>query len=1079
ISSAVRFDDWNEVEVMVVAAGNAADVVVFMGPNQVTRRKSSLATRGIIGDVLLCSRPGRGAVRDLFVETSVRRKRLVLQFDLNEPPPAGTPVSVIARLYPRHGKVAEKVFRQTLVYSTGKRLRCDWGWGNPRLWDYRRPNLYRLELTVQTPETKDVFVETIGFREFWIEGKSFYLNGRKFRLRPEYNMGYQANNELVAEGMIRGLLAAGFNCLEFWPNDHDKRGYAEAAARELWVRKADELGLPVIASAMDMAHLVETWHRPGVKENWLKVMKRDLKRYWNHPSVIMWVHSGNRFGHRDDQNPLRIGRKAPNEFRRADRNIAEEACRLIRGVDPTRPVMSHECGPVGAVYTLNNYLCMTPLQEREEWLSHWAKHGDMPYMAVEFGLPLDSTLSRGRNGGHRAGVDEMFPTEYPAIYLGEKAYRMESTTLRKNMCHLETAIAERKRKGGAPAWHWNTRILTADDEDMTAYQALLELFIRNTWRSWRTMGITGGMVPWGIARLGWRSFSHIEKAAWGPDIPFRPGQRGMYYRKIRKTYLYYMQKKGNKRELPAGRTIKAVNRETLAWITGAPNQWVAKDHHFESGRELTKQVALLNDLNDSVAWTYTVILKVANHVIARRKANGSISPGETLLRAFTFRLPQVEKKTPAELILQATIGPHSHSDRFSLRIYPPLERYTGSPVALFDPVGDTARLLASAAIPYRPVKTIKPDLKILIIGRNALCHAYPQGDLQDFVRRGGRLLIQQHRPQWIRDNWGLRVSHHVARRVWPLATCSMHPILNGLDGDDLRDWNGAGTLVPSHDTTLRDPQGDAPSVYNHGWHWGNRGSVSSAMIEKPHFSGWIPLLEGDFDLAFSPLMEWRLGRGRVILNMLDMEGRTAHEPMVSRLLTRIIHHLAKELPAMPSSPVRLAALGGPPMQQWLRQAGITVVDPQNANLVLAEGDRISTAKIKAFLQQGVSVILTAPSRPVFSDQRLIPVTGRFTGWPRNKLPGWCRGISASELHLRYDLKANNLAGPQTTILGDGLLTLTPSGGAQSGHLWSLAVAPWQLPVTEESFLRFSRWRLSSLLSRILANENFPFTGDLK
>jgi beta-galactosidase len=36
------------------------------------------------------------------------------------------------------------------------------------------------------------------------------------------------------------------------------------------------------------------------------------------------------------------------------------------------------------------------------------------------------------------------------------------------------------------------------------------------------------------------------------------------------------------------------------------------------------------------------------------------------------------------------------------------------------------------------------------------------------------------------------------------------------------------------------------------WHWGNRGGVASAAIEKPHLAGWRPILHGEFDMAYSP-----------------------------------------------------------------------------------------------------------------------------------------------------------------------------------------------------------------------------------
>lgn len=54
---------------------------------------------------------------------------------------------------------------------------------NVLLWDEFEPNLYRLKVTLTTKKGSDVKVIRFGMREFTIEGKSFYVNGRKTMLR--------------------------------------------------------------------------------------------------------------------------------------------------------------------------------------------------------------------------------------------------------------------------------------------------------------------------------------------------------------------------------------------------------------------------------------------------------------------------------------------------------------------------------------------------------------------------------------------------------------------------------------------------------------------------------------------------------------------------------------------------------------------------------------------------------------------------------------------------------------------------------------------------------------------------------
>ena len=115
---------------------------------------------------------------------------------------------------------------------------------------------------------------------------------------------------------------------------------------------------------------------------------------------------------------------------------------------------------------------------------------------------------------------------------------------------------------------------------------------------------------------------------------------------------------------------------------------------------------------------------------------------------------------------------------------------------------------------------------------------------------------------------GWRVCPQVSRRVFPMNS----PVTRGIDADDLRDWTGSSTLIEAYPkyvgNYLKGNEGDQPYA---GWHWGNRGAVTSAAIEKPHRSGWRPLLECEFDLAYTPLMELDYGKGRLIVCTLDLE----------------------------------------------------------------------------------------------------------------------------------------------------------------------------------------------------------------
>ena len=72
--------------------------------------------------------------------------------------------------------------------------------------------------------------------------------------------------------------------------------------------------------------------------------------------------------------------------------------------------------------------------------------------------------------------------------------------------------------------------------------------------------------------------------------------------------------------------------------------------------------------------------------------------------------------------------------------------------------------------------------------------------------------------------------------------------------------------------------------------WGNQGSISisSAAVEQPHLSGWIPLLQCEFDLHYSPLMELRPGKGRIILCLLGIEDQVSGDSVAASLLDNLL-----------------------------------------------------------------------------------------------------------------------------------------------------------------------------------------------
>ena len=129
-----------------------------------------------------------------------------------------------------------------------------------------------------------------------------------------------------------------------------------------------------------------------------------MRHYRNHPSVVMWIAGMNFFNSAVDADPRHLGRRGWDQTNQRWQRLLAAGKEMFDGLkklDPTRAYYSHAGAYTGDVYTMNCYLDLIPLQEREDWLSEWAQSGEMPISMVEFGTPMDCTFRRGRHGFHQ------------------------------------------------------------------------------------------------------------------------------------------------------------------------------------------------------------------------------------------------------------------------------------------------------------------------------------------------------------------------------------------------------------------------------------------------------------------------------------------------------------------------------------------------------------------------------------------------------------------------------------------------------------------------------------------------------
>ena len=1058
------------LRVQVTAVASGKDLLQAMREDYADKGDGGLRQRGIIGDVLLSARPASGHLDHLAIETSVTRKEIsVTTGPLNMKSPSQGKFTATINEWPS-GKVA-KVFTGESQIVSGQPITFKWSWPDAKLWDIGQPNLYSLSLRVEAPGLDDEVAERFGFREFRIEGRNFILNGTPFFGRITHSAADNAIGGVkeAADAEARRALAQGYNLLEIWPNDTFRRGFADF--RAAYARSADEAGIFVMMPLVRSDDLFSWKATPSdeARQGWLAANRQFIAHVRNNPSVAGYLYSGNDFMTSDDQNPLRLGNgKALAQSQQQDVSRGLALIEELRALDPTRWITSHSNANVGDVHTGNHYLGLTPLQEREETLSHWAANGDRPYGAVEFCSPFSADLHRARMAWKTES--EPLATEFMAGILGPRAYAEETQKYRDYVRSRFDPAAGRftGTPGGVTPGQYGFG-------SYPPYQDFQTHQIRRLWRSWRTYGVSLGMIQW--EKL-------LESKLPGTTaLPaFQPGRRGVYAPSISNEKLVVSSPDPSKL-MPVQATYLEAIQPLMAYLGGpldTADGWVAKNHIYHVGETVRKSAVLIND--SRTPQPYSAEWNVPGKAIAKT-LQGTLGVGEKAFLPIEFPAPDVTAKTDLLLKLAVRFGsleaPRIITDEASIRILPVLRQLTKiTPIVIFDPEAKTSDLLRQAGFtpePWngRPV----PKGTVLAIGRRGM--SSPDFDEKAFrtaIQNGTRAVLFSQDPQLLRERGGIRVHQWIGRQFWPVETQKSHPLISGLDQVDFSDWAGSGSLLPTRNFDDLAESALRRGYPTYGYRVGSRGSVSSAAWEKPHRSGWTPLLEGEFDMAYSPLMELRYGNGYLLSCSLDVEERA--EPMGVELIRRII----KTTAAATVEPRRAVFYTGDSLTEaWLKSTGLkfsklTATTPAGSLIVAGPGSSLTDEQAQIWLAAGSHILLFGME----SEKLPHGITTRKAAYGSvspDSLPDWpeLRGISQSDLRLRANRELPLIL-PSTavSVAANGLLARVSVG---SGVMIAFQGSPEALNAKLQPYYRFSEWRWTRAFSQILTNMGAVFSGD--
>ncbi len=833
--------------------------------------------QGITAPVTLIRRPTPAAISGVFIRTSWRQKQLSADFDIETTQAlAGAQIEVVVA--DGEGKTVLSFGRKPVTLAAGRSTEAiATDWADPIPWELEAPHFYTLTARLIGP---DGVLDTLppqrfGFREIWTEGRHVYLNGHVSRWRMEWtSFGINANSVSLLKLLGRNVVYAQNNPTAWWCDWSETPYYNDALLDLL-----DESGIGLLLPAPSISNIRDLALRDATaRADFQREIELWVRRYRNRPCLLAWCVSMNSFNPRNAIHPDTMGQRSNYTHHQA--KAIEGAASMVKSLDPTRLVYGHADGNLTDLATANTYPNFMPLQEVEDYPEIWAAKGNMPYIAAEYSLPYNGSFYN---------KSQFLGTEFSAIYFGNEAYRQEPEALLRQT--VEIGLGNRG--------HGNS--IGKAIPNFPMYWTLRRLYVTHSDRAWRTWGIQG----WHYFNFGvgygdppGAKFNRFSRyAALTEPVTARPSWANPNYDMHR-----------------------AAMQPLLAYLAGAP-LFTDKTHAYYAGETIRKQIAVVWDGPGSRRLDARWQLRKGKEVLGENSATFEVKAGDVTFSPINCQAPATEARTELTLHLNVTEDDKPvSSDTFALQVFPRLQpRAPKTRAAVWDPRGNTAAWLTQlglSATAIQPGDSLA-DYDLLLIGREALQPGARMPYSPNDLRRGLNVIVFAQRPEmW--EALGFRPDDLMTRRVF--VAVEGNPVLDGLRPADLRDWRGSPDLLPTfrhayaHDGP-RAPKGS------------NRGAVASVVLRLPAAVGFTPLLNCEFDLDYSPLLQWRYGRGSILFCTLDLEGRIGSGPAATLLAANLLRAAVAQAPE--AAPLRVVgpkeSLNDPVTLEAVRQGARAVV----------------------------------------------------------------------------------------------------------------------------------------------------------
>jgi hypothetical protein len=1068
--------------------------------------KGTVARRGLCGDLWLVSTPESARVADTRVETSFRRGMVTLSTALSGLK-AGAIYTLRARIRD-HGRWVHQVTSRPFRAGDlqGGRLTFSSRWRPGKLWDLNAPgNQLTAQVELLGPGGRLLDADwplRFGFRELWTQGRDFYLNGSRIFLSAAQYQNAQvgaawASYQGARESLAR-LKSFGINFV--YMGNYGCEPGSHLSFSEI-LRAADDLGMLVALSQPHFSHY--DWSAPDADRSngYASHAAWYVHVAGSHPSVVAYAMSHNATGYAEDMNPDQIdGRQDSRDtWARNNVRLALRAEAIVRRLDPSRVVYHHSSGNLGELYTLNFYANFTPIQEMSDWFEHWATTGVKPLFLCEYAVPFswDWTMYRGwykgsREWGSAAVPWEFCLAEWNAQFLGDKAFSLSE----REKANLRWEAARFRAGAVWHRWDYPTPVGSGSFQERNP---VISRYITDNWRAFRSWGVSA-ISPWDHS-MYWLPRSGIDRRRQALPVDWdrlqRPGFSPDYLEERPEDRVLAFER-ADWVPTAAGQAVLRNNRPLLAYLGGKPARFTSKDHNFLAGEAVEKQLIVINNSRATVTCRCWWRLGLPRAVMGGRAV--VLPTGQRARIPLRFPLPAHLGAGRYTLLARVQFGgaegakapgtrgsvsgAELQEDTFTVNVMaPPPPAPVGPSIAIFDPRGETASRLRALGVRCRQVgaDADPAPFDLLVIGKGALTPGAPAPDLLR-VRRGLKVIVLEQTAEVLEQRLGFRVAEYGLRQVFP--RLAHHPALAGLDTESLRDWRGEARLLPPRLKYVVGAR-SAPEVKWCGmdvtrvWRCGCRGNVASVLIEKPARGDFLPILDGGFGLQYSPLLEFREGRGMVLFCQLDVTGRTEADPAADRLLRNLLRYAADWRPR-PSRHALYA--GGAAERTHLESAGFELEPLESrrltpdAVLVLGPGGGGELASqapaVRQWLRGGGHLLALGLSESEAKGILPAPVSMRRAehiaatfGLP--EAGSWLAGLGPSDLQ-NHDPRGLPLVSGGAEIVGGGVLARTRDGSAVLSQL-----APWDFSPGPQRNLKRTFRRVAFLTTRLLCNLGVP------